>query len=128
MERKNCSTKERKYKHLNESDRYKIEVLLQEKKSIKEIAVILNRHRSTIYREKNRGMVSRLQSDLSEKKQYRANVAQRNYEELGKNKERSLKIGKDRRLERYIKRKMIKDKFSPDATIGSIKDAGLKFK
>lgn len=128
MEQKDCSTKEKKYKHLNESDRYKIEVLLQEKKDIKEIAVILNRHRSTIYREKKRGMVSRLQSDLSEKKQYRANVAQRSYEELGKNKERSLKIGKDRRLEAYIKRKMLKDKFSPDATIGNIKDAGLKFK
>jgi len=128
MEQKNCSTKGKKYKHLNEGDRYKIEVLLQEKKSVKEIAVILNRHRSTIYREKNRGMVSRLQSNLSEKKQYRANVAQRKYEELGKNKERSLKIGKDLRLERYIEKKMIKDKFSPDATIGSIKDAGLNFK
>jgi transposase, IS30 family len=128
MEQKNCNTKERKYKHLNEGDRYKIEILLQEKKSIKEIAIILKRDRSTIYREKKRGMVSRLQSDLSKKMQYRANVAQRNYEDLGKNKERSLKIGKDRRLEQYLRRKMIKDKFSPDAAIGSIKDAGLKFK
>ena len=128
MEQKNCNTKKRKYKHLNEGDRYKIEVLLQEKKSIKETAIILKRNRSTIYRERKRGMVSRLQSDLSEKKQYRANVAQRNYVELGKNKERSLKIGKDRQLEKYLRRKMIKDKFSPDAAIGSIKDAGLKFK
>jgi len=128
MERKNCSIKKRKYKHLNEGDRYKIEVLLQEKKSNKEIATILNRDQSTIYREKKRGMISRLQSDLRKKMQYRADVAQRKYVELGKNKERSLKIGKDRRLEKYLQRKMIKDKFSPDATIGSIRDAGLKFK
>jgi len=128
MEQKDSNTKERKYKHLNEGDRYKIEVLLQEKKSDKEIAVILKRDRSTIYREKKRGMVSRLQSDLRKKMQYRANVAQRKYEELGRSKERSLKIGKDRRLEKYLQRKMIKEKFSPDAAIGSIKDSGLKFK
>ena len=128
MEQKNCSTKERKYTHLKESDRYKIEVLLQEKRSIKEIALILRRNRSTIYREKKRGTISRLQSNLSKRMQYRANVAQRNYIELGKNKERSLKIGKDQKLEKYLRRKMIKDKFSPDAAIGSIKNSGLKFK
>ncbi len=128
MERRNCSTKRPKYKHLNEGDRYKIEVLLQDKKSKKEIASILGRDRSTIYREIRRGEVSRLQYDLSEKKQYRANVAQANYEGLGKNKERSLKIGKDGRLEKYIRKKILKDKFSPDAIIGEIKTKGLKFK
>jgi len=127
MEQKNCSTKAQKYKHLNEGDRYKIEVLLQEKKKTKEIAVILGRNRSTIYREINRGTVSRLQTDLSEKKQYRANVAQKDYERLGKNKERSLKIDKDRRLEEYIRKKILGEKYSPDAVIGEIKTRGLKF-
>jgi transposase, IS30 family len=128
MERKNCNTKESKYKHLNESDRYKIEGFLEAKESIKEIALILGRDRSTIYREIRRGKVSRVQYDLSEKKQYRANVAQKKYEELGKNKERSLKIGKDRRLEKYIRKKILKEKYSPDAVIGEIKSKGLKFK
>ena len=128
MELKNCTTKERKYTHLNEAERYKIEVLLQDKKSIKAIAVILDRNRSTIYREMRRGMVNRLQYDLSEKKQYRANAAQADYEKQGKNKERSLKIGKDSRLERYIRKKIIKDKYSPDAVIGEIKAKELKFK
>lgn len=128
MEQNNCNTKGQKYKHLKEGDRYKIEVLLQEKKSIKEIAVILCRDRSTIYREVKRGAVSRLQHDLSEKRQYRANVAQADYVRLGKNKERSLKIGKDRRLEKYIRRKILKDKFSPDAVIGEIRSKGMRFK
>ena len=60
--------------------------------------------------------------------QYRANVGQRNYEEQGKNKERSLKIGKDRRLERYIRKKILKERYSPDAVIGEIKRKELKFK
>jgi len=128
MEQKNCNTKREKYKHLNESERYKIEVLLEDRKRVKDIAAILGRDRSTIYREIKRGMVIRLQSDLSKNKQYRADVAQANYEELGKNKERSLKIGNDRRLEEYIRKKIIKDKFSPDAIIGEIKAKGLKFK
>ena len=38
MEQKDCITKRRKYKHLNESERYKIEGLLEAKKAIKEIA------------------------------------------------------------------------------------------
>ena len=128
MEQNNCSTKTQKYKHLNEGDRYRIEALLQGKKSIKEIALILGRDRSTIYREVKRGTISRLQTDLSEKKQYRANVAQRDYVIIGKNKERTLKIGDDRRLEEYIRKKIIKDKYSPDAVIGEIKAKGLKFK
>ena len=128
MEQRNYSTKRRKYKHINEADRYKIEVLLKDKKSIKEIAVILYYDRSTIYREVKRGTVVRLQTDLSKKKQYRANVAQANYVELGKNKERSLKIGSDRRLEEYIRKKIIKDEYSPDAVIGEIKGKELKFK
>jgi len=128
MERKNCSTKGRKYKHLSESDRYKIEGLLEAKKKVEEIAAILGRDRSTIYREIRRGKVARVQYDLSEKIQYRANVGQKKYEENGKNKERSLKIGKDRRLERYIRKKILKERYSPDAVIGEIKRKGLKFK
>ena len=128
MEQNNCSIKKRKYTHLAEKDRYKIEVLLESKKKAYEIAAILGRDRSTIYREINRGTTSRLQSDLSEKEQYKAHIGQADYVKLGRNKERSLKIGKDNRLEEYIRSKLIEDKFSPDAIIGEIKAKGMKFK
>ncbi len=128
MEQKNCSTKKKKYKHLSESERYKIEGLLEAKEKPKEIGEILGRDRSTIYREIKRGSVSRIQYDLSEKMQYRANVGQKKYEELGKNKERSLKIGNDQRLEKYIRKKILKERYSPDAVIGEIRRKGLKFK
>jgi len=127
MKPKNCTTKNKKYVHLSERDRYKIEGLLEGKKNVEEISIILGRDRSTIYREIKRGTVKRLQYDLSEKKQYRANRAQADYESQGQNKERSLKIGKDKELEEYIRDKMLKDKFSPDAIIGEIKLKGLKF-
>lgn len=128
MEQKNCSTKQKKYKHLSESERYKIEALLEGKKTIKEIARILGRSRSTVYREMIRGTVSRVHYDLSEKRQYRANVGQSRHEGLGKNKERSLKIGKDKRLERYIRKRLLKDRYSPDAIIGEIWIKRRKFK
>ncbi len=122
------STEKKKYVHLAEKDRYKLEVLLEGRKKAQEIAGILGKDKSTIYREITRGTVSRLQSDLTRKDQYRADVAQANYEKLGKNKERTLKIGKDSRLEEYIRKKLVGDKFSPDAIIGEIKEKKLKFK
>jgi IS30 family transposase len=127
MELKNCSTKLKKYKHLSESERYKIEALLEARNKVDAIARILKRNRSTIYREIKRGTIVRLDYELRKKKQYRANVGQRRYQESGKNKERSLKIGKDKRLEAHIRKKILKKKYSPDAIIGEINRKGLKF-
>lgn len=127
MEQKNCIIQKQKYTHLKESERYKIEVLLADKKKAKQITMILKRSKSTIYREINRGTRVRLGYELEDKKQYRADVAQRDYENKGKNKERGLKIGKDSKLEAHIREKLLKDKRSPDAILGDIKIKGLKF-
>jgi len=127
MKPKDCTTKNKKYVHLTERDRYKIEGLLEGKKDVEEIAAILGRDRSTIYREIIRGTIVRVQNDFCEGGEYRANSAQADYDEQGRNKERSLKIGKDKELEAYIRVKMVKGKFSPDAIIGEIKLKGLKF-
>jgi transposase, IS30 family len=122
------STKERKkYIHLSEKDRYKIEAMLEAKKTTTEIAELLERDRSTIHREIKRGMIKRIQSDLTEKKKYRANVAQTDYTKHCLNRERSLKIGKDAKLENYIRTKMTQERFSPDAILGQIKAKGIKF-
>jgi IS30 family transposase len=127
MKPRDCNTEVRKYSHLNESERHKIEVLLREKHKPAEIAAILGRGRATIYNEIKRGSVVRIQYDLSRKRQYRADVAQRNYETKLHGKQYDLKIGKDKRLEEYIRQKILKDKYSPDAIIGEIKTNGLKF-
>ena len=127
MKREDCNTERKKYTHLAERDRYKIEILLKDEKDADEIARLLRRDRSTIYREIKRGRTRRLGYDFFEKTEYRANVAQADYDKQGKNKERSLKIGKDKDLEAYIRIKLIKEKFSPDAIIGQIKVDGLEF-
>ncbi len=127
MEQDNSTTEVKKYTHLSEKDRYKIEALLESKKTVAEIAVFLGRNRSTLHREIRRGMITRLSTDWTEKKTYRANVAQGDYIKRCRNRERSLKIGKDKRLEEYIRKKITQDRFSPDAIIGQIKARGLKF-
>lgn len=127
MELKHCTTKKKRYQHLSLKERIKLEALLEAKKEVKEIARMLKRDKSTLYREIKRGTVTRLQSDLSEKDAYRAHVAQADYEKLGRNKERSLKIGKDHQLEEYIKERLLDDKYSPDAIIGEIRIKRLEF-
>jgi transposase, IS30 family len=127
MELDNSTTEGKKYTHLSEKDRYKIEALLDAKKKVAEVALTLCRDRSTIYREIRRGTIKRLESNLTEKKRYRANVAQTDSLKQCRNRERSLKIGKDRRLEEYIRKRITEDRFSPDAVIGEIKAKGLKF-
>jgi transposase, IS30 family len=127
MKPKDSNKRNGKYTHLNESERYKIEVLLKSKQSVDKIARILSRARSTVYNEIKRGRVMRIQYDLSERSQYRANVAQRNYEMKLHDKEYELKIGNDKRLEEYIRQKILHEKYSPDAVIGEIKVLKLKF-
>lgn len=127
MELNHCSIKKREYQHLSLKERIKLEALLEAKKEVKEIAGILRRDKSTIYREIKRGTVIRLQSDLSEKQAYRAHVGQSDCERLGKNKERSLKIGKDYQLENYIRQRLKEDRYSPDAIIGEIRRRELQF-
>ncbi len=124
----NNNTETRKNKHLNERERYAIELYLKEKYTVTEIAKRLGRHRRTIEREITRGTIYLQNSDLTYRKEYCADVAQRRYVENGKNKGPRLKIGNDHELVRYIESKIINEKYSPDAVIGQIKAKGLKFK
>ena len=74
-----CSTPPRKSKHLNQSERQQIERWRLDKMSVNQIAALLQRHRSTIYRELKRGTVTNLRSDLSEYRVYRAQRAHDDY-------------------------------------------------
>lgn len=128
MSYNNHTTETRKNKHLTERERYSIETLFKEKKTPLEIAKRLGRHLRTIEREIQRGMVSLLNSDLSYREEYCADTAQRIYSEKGKNKGPNLKIGNDHELAKHIERRIVKDKYAPDAVIGEIKAKGLEFK
>lgn len=127
MSQLNNTTKQRSFKHLNERERYQIEILIRDGKKPKEIALILGRNRRTIEREIARGSVRLMNSDLTYVVKYCADVGQRRYEEAGSNKGAGLKIGHDHKLANHIEKKIIEDKYSPDAVIGEIKAKGLKF-
>lgn len=127
MGQTNCIIKQAGYKHFIEQERYKLEGYLEAKLKVPEIAEKLNKHKATVYREIKRGLVTRISTELEELTVYRANVAQKDYEEKVVNRERSLKIGKDKKLEDYIRKKLLIDKYSPDAIVGEIGVKGMKF-
>lgn len=75
----NYTAPSRKSKHLNFSERQLIERWRLEKKSVAQIAKLLNRNPSTIYRELKRGTVENYRSDYSKYPVYRAERAQEDY-------------------------------------------------
>lgn len=126
MEQTQNTTKQG-YEHVKERERYKLEVLLKSRQSMARIAQLLSRHRSTIYREYRRGKIRLLGEELKEKEEYRADLAQRESQKRGSQRERGLKIGRDRELEAYIRKRLTQDRHSPDAIIGGIRQQELKF-
>lgn len=127
MGRTNCTTKRAEYKHFTEQQRYKLEGYLEAGLSILAIAQKLKKHRATIYREIQRGLIRRINTDLKEYTAYRANAAQRGYKSKVVNRKRPLKIEKDKELQAYIRKKLIKDRHSPDVIIGRIKQKKIGF-
>ena len=114
-------------KYFTERERYQLEILLQQKTSKAEIARILNKNESTIYREIKRGTVLMLRPDLTTYRKYCADTAQRKYEENKINKGVDLKIGNNYKLAEYIEH-LIKDfKYSPYAVSVKIKQNENKF-
>lgn len=127
MSQTNNTIESRKYKHLSEKERYKIEILLKEGFKPYEIARRMRKGIRTIEREKAKGKVKLLNHDLTYREEYCADTGQRIYEENAKNKGPGLKIGKDHKLVKHIENKIVKEKYSPDAVIGEIKEKGLRF-
>ena len=103
----------RKNKHLNASECYKLEVLLKAKMKVSEIAQILEKHISTIYREIKRGTVEFRNSDWSIRKEL-----------MSKSGRKLLYRDLHPELLSYIQSKL-DDKYSPDAISGELKKVGV---
>lgn len=117
-----------KGKYLTERERYVIEELLKAGVAIKQIAQQLDKAVSTIYLEIKRGTVEFLDKDWRTYKKYCADVAQRRYVECSRNKGIDLKIGNDYDFVKFVERKIVKEKYSPKATISYIKTHDMQFK
>lgn len=98
-----------------------IEALLKEGKSINYIAKKLKRSPSTISREIRRGTTTQLRTNLTTYEEYFPETGQAVYEKNRKNCGRRFKITQAEEFISYAEEKILKDKWSPDAVVGSCK-------
>lgn len=115
------------YKHLSESDRIKMETLLNKGYSKPEIAEYLHVHRSTIYREIKRGEYIHRNSDYTEEVRYSSDKGQQTHDWNAQGKGKPLKIGNDVKLAEYIEQKIVEDKYSPEAALAAAETSGIEF-
>lgn len=121
------TTKARKWEHLSEKDRYKIEGYCQSGMGAAGIAKLMGRDRRTVEREIASGLTLQRDWELRERMVYLADAGQRKHDERAANKGRGLKIGKDHKLAQFIEDKIKKERWSPDAVIGHIRAEKLEF-
>ena len=131
--------KRKKGKHLNFQDRQLIEYLVRnaypKKVSVSKLVDKIGSSESTIRRELKRGKVIQLSTELIEYKSYSAEIAQNDYDFHASNKGPDLKIANDYEFVKYVEKRIIEDKYSPDAVIMELDqkkfchpDTGKKFK
>ena len=125
----NNTTKRRKGKHLEYSERQSIERWYNRDKRTKvEISKLLDRTEKTVRNEIKRGLVKNLTSELVEIYVYSAGVAQERYEYYLKAKGPKLKIDNDYELKEYVEKSIKEDKKSPEVIAEEIKGKNFKTK
>lgn len=97
-----CNRSEHKNKHLTYRDRLRIEVMSKENISTKEISEIIGCSQRTVQRERHRGQIQQLNTNLEYYQVYDADYAQNDYIRKHECKGPSLKIGHDHKLSEYI--------------------------
>jgi len=121
------TTKSRKGQHLKYEERLKLEALLKANLSYDEIGALLGgRSGRTIRREVKRGTVTLLNSDLTTREEYSADVAQKLHDELGSHKGPKLKIGNNFALVEHIEKKIGSEKYSPYSALEDAKQNGIE--
>ena len=129
MCQQNNTTKSRKGKHLEYSERQSIERWYNRDKRTKvEISRLLDRTEKTIRNEIKRGLVKNLTTELIEIWVYSADVAQQKYEYYLRAKGPKLKIDNDYELKEYVEKSIKEDKKSPEVIAKEIKEMNFKTK
>lgn len=112
--------KERCWRQLDWEDRLRLEAWLCTDAKVREIAAWLDVHPSTIYREIRRGEYEHRNSDWTTETRYSANIAQQKFEAGKQNRGVDLKIGNDYVLADYIEKRIVEDKYSPEAVAAEL--------
>ena len=119
MSNEDYTTKTRKFHHLTEMQRGQIQAMLELELPKVQIAIKVGISRSTLYEELERGTVTQMNSDLTTREKYFAEVGQRVYEE------NRQKIAKAEEFVKYAEEKILKEKLSPDSVVGYVKKHNL---
>ncbi len=118
----------KEFKQMSHSDRIKMEALLNAGHSKAEVAKQLHFHRSTIYREYDRGKYMHRNSDYTEEERYSSDLGQQAHDWKEQGKGRALKIGNDIELAQCIEDKIVNEKYSPEAALADIARGDKEFK
>lgn len=114
-------------KYITLRERYKIETLLEEKRSRSYISEQLDIKYHTLRKEIKRGTVKQLDTLLKEHYVYKADYAQLVYEKSVSNRGRNLKIGSDHEFAAFIEHMIKDEKYSPEALLLYMKNNGIEF-
>lgn len=129
MSQTNYSTKNRKGKHINYEERLKMEALFKVGFKPKEIGEQLGgRSEKTIRRELKRGEVQVLNSDLTTKKEYSADVAWQKHDYNATAKGPGLKMANNYEVADFIEKEIRDEKKSPYAVAEELKQNKEVFK
>lgn len=114
----NYNRKEEKYKHITRVEREMIERWYnKEKKSKKEIALLLRKSERTIRREINRGKVIVKGYMWEDKEEYSSMISQKKYEYNIQAKGQDIKLGNDYEMARLIEKGIKEEKKSPEVIV-----------
>lgn len=116
-----------KFNQFTLAERFQLEVLLIAGHSVKDIANILGKHRSSIYREIKRGeFMKRDSATWLDVKCYSPELAEEKYRKILKEKGAGLKIGNDIELAVFLENIIIEEKYSPEAALAVAKKKNFK--
>lgn len=125
----NCNTKEKNYKHITYAERTMIETWYNsDKRSKKEISILLHKSERTIRREINRGIVKIRGYEYEDKYEYSAMLAQDKYEYNKTGKGPTLKLDQDIKLVRHIEKQIKDEKKSPEVVSKQLGEYGFNNK
>ena len=107
--------------YLTFTERHTIEIMLKDGKDKKEIASVVGKHYTTIYREIKKGTMDFLNWDYSIRREYCCDIGQRIMQEHAKNKGLEKKLVQETELLNRIAYLIKEKKYSPYAVLQDLK-------
>lgn len=113
--------------YITEMERYKIEFLLKQGLKGRAIAKQIGKHWTTVYNEIKRGTIELKNSDLTTRREYCADYAQKLHDDAGHNKGIAIKLGDDYKTAETVEKLIKIEKYSPYAVSCKLRADGYTY-